>query len=437
MDAMKNFFINLLLLVVVVTVLLVMSRLPQVAVGGLALLAIGWLVLLPSGRRTLSVTAVGFSTLRDRLGSSSVIVVGIAGVVGVLVALLAMGEGFRATLESGGREDTVIVMRGGSVSESSSILVRNDIDIVSQAPGIAVDADGKPLVSAELMVPVSVRTNGGDDANIPLRGVDANAWVLRPQLKIVEGRAFKPGLRELVVGQNARDQFAGLTPGSELKLGTQVWTVVGVFASNDAYDSELWGDRQSIASTYRRGSSVSSVLAKVSGEPAIATLQASLKADPRVTVEAVTTREFFARQSEGLVSITQMVSTVVGTIMGIGAIFGALNCMFAAVMTRSREIATLRAIGFPGVPVLVSVLLETMALALVGGLLGAAIAWVVFNGYSVSTLSGFNQVAFEFQVTPALMWAGLKWALAIGFIGGLFPAVRAIRLPVTTALRES
>ena len=433
---MKNLFINAGLLVVVALMIALLAWLPVVALAA-SLLLTAWLALARSGRRTVSVTAVGISTLRNRIGSSSVIVIGIAGVVGVLVALLAMGEGFRATLQAGGRDDTAIVLRGGSVSESASILVRDDIEIVSQAPGIALDGTGNPLVSAELMVPVRVRNKREtEDGNIPLRGVDGNAWILRPQLKIIEGRAFKPGLRELVVGQSARDQFAGLNPGNDLKLGAQAWKIVGVFASGDAHDSELWGDRQSIAAVYRRGSSVSSILVKLSGASGSAPLQAALQADPRVTVTAATTREFFSKQSEGVVNITRMVGTVVAGIMGIGAVLGALNCMFAAVMTRSREIATLRAIGFQGLPVLISVLLETMLLALVGGLLGALIAWLVFNGYSVSTRSGFTQVAFQFQVTPALMWVGLQWALAIGFIGGLFPAVRAVRLPVTTALRE-
>ena len=433
---MKNLFINAGLLVVVALMIALLAWLPVVALAA-SLLLTAWLALARSGRRTVSVTAVGISTLRNRIGSSSVIVIGIAGVVGVLVALLAMGEGFRATLQAGGRDDTAIVLRGGSVSESASILVRDDIEIVSQAPGIALDGTGKPLVSAELMVPVRVRNKSEtEDGNIPLRGVDGNAWILRPQLKIIEGRAFKPGLRELVVGQSARGQFAGLNPGNDVKLGAQAWKIVGVFASGDAHDSELWGDRQSIAAVYRRGSSVSSIVVKLSGASGSAPLQAALQADPRVTVTAATTREFFSKQSEGVVNITRMVGTVVAGIMGIGAVLGALNCMFAAVMTRSREIATLRAIGFQGLPVLISVLLETMLLALAGGLLGALIAWLVFNGYSVSTRSGFTQVAFQFQVTPALMWVGLQWALAIGFIGGLFPAVRAVRLPVTTALRE-
>jgi putative ABC transport system permease protein len=383
------------------------------------------------------VTAVGIGTLRQRLGSSSVIVIGIAGVVGVLVALLAMGQGFQATLQSGGRDDTAIVLRGGSVSEAQSVMTRDDVDAIEQAPGIARGADGKPVVSAELVVAANLRKRGSDDdANAQLRGVDPAAWALRPKLKIVEGRAFRPGLRELVVGQGAHREFAGLDVGDEVKLGMQTWKVVGVFASGDAYDSELWADRREVAAAYRRGNSAESVLVKLTGAAAFAPFKAALAADPKLKVEADTTREFFARQSEGLAKVLRVVGIAVGLIMAIGAVFGALNCMFAAVAARAREIATLRAIGFRGGPVVVSVMLETMLLALLGGLLGALVVWLIFDGYTASTLNGFTDVMFRFKVDPGLVWTGLKWALAIGFVGGLFPAVRAARLPVTTALRE-
>jgi putative ABC transport system permease protein len=375
--------------------------------------------------------------LRDRLGSSLVIVIGIAGVVGVLVALLAMGEGLQATLNSGGRNDTAIVLRGGSVSESQSVLVRDDVDAIEQAAGVARDASGKPMASAELVVAANLPLrNSQDEAAAQLRGVDESAWALRPDLKIVEGRKFKPGMRELVVGEAAKRQFAGLDVGKDIKLGTQVWKVVGVFQSDGAWNSELWSDRQTVASAYRRGNSAESVLVKLTSPSAFGKFKATLAADPRLKVEASTTRDYFAKQSEGLSKIIRVVGLTVGIIMAIGALFGALNCMFAAVASRAREIATLRAIGFRGTPVVVSVMLETMLLALAGGVLGALVVWLIFNGYHASTLSGFTQLMFQFKVGPGLIWTGLKWALAIGFVGGLFPAVRAARLPVTTALRE-
>ncbi|SFK49291.1 ABC transporter permease [Rhodanobacter glycinis] len=434
---MKKFLINLGLLLLMVVALVIWTKLPWIGAVALAVLLALWMLLTRTGRQASSVTAVGMGTLRQRIGSSSVIVIGIAGVVGVLVALLAMGQGFQATLQGGGRDDTAIVLRGGSVSEAQSVMTHDDVNAIEQAPGIARDAAGKPLVSAELVVAASMRKkNSDDDGNAQLRGVDDSAWALRPNLKIVQGRKFKPGLRELVVGQGAQREFANLGVGDEVKLGRQRWKVVGVFASGDAYASELWADRKEVAADYRRGDSAESVLVKLSSASAFAPFKAALAADPKLKVEADTTKAYFAKQSAGLAKIIRIVGLVVGVIMAIGAVFGALNCMFAAVAARAREIATLRAIGFRGGPVVVSVMLETMLLALLGGVLGAVVVWLVFDGYTASTLSGFSDVVFQFKVDGALIWTGLKWALAIGFIGGLFPAVRAARLPVTTALRE-
>ncbi|HZX69610.1 MAG TPA: ABC transporter permease [Rhodanobacter sp.] len=435
---MKKFLFNLGLVVLVILAIYAWILLPWSGAIALALVFGAWLALSRSGRQAASVTAVGVSTIRQRAGSSSVIVIGIAGVVAVLVALLAMGEGLTATLASGGRADTAIVLRGGSAAESASVLTHDDVLAVEQAPGIARDAGGKPMASAELVVAANVKQKGSEqDANAQLRGVDPEAWALRPNLRIIEGRKFKPGLREMDVGQGAARQFAGMAVGDEVKLGTESWKVVGVFASGDAYDSEMWSDRQTLASAYRRGNSAESVLVRLTSAAAFDRFNAALASDPKLKVEASTTTDYFAKQSAGLAKVIRIVGLTVGIIMAIGAIFGALNCMFAAVASRAREIATLRAIGFRGVPVVVSVMLETMLLALFGGVLGALVVWLVFNGYTTSTLSGLTQVVFRFQVSPQLLWNGLKWALAIGFIGGLFPAVRAARLPVTTALRES
>lgn len=432
-----KFLINLGLVVLAVVALAIWVKLPWIGALVLAAVFALWLALTRTGRQAASVTKVGIGTLNQRLGSSLVIVIGIAGVVGVLVALLAMGEGLQATMGSGGRDDTAIVLRGGSVSESQSVLVRNDIDLIEQAPGIAHDAAGKPLASAELVVAASLpQRDSKDDGNAQLRGVDESAWALRPELKIVAGRKFKPGMREIVVGEAAHKQFAGMDVGRDVKLGNQTWTVVGIFKSDGAWNSELWADRQTVASAYRRGNSAESVLVKLTSPAAFAPFKAGLAANPQLKVEASTTKAYFAKQTEGLSKIIRVVGLTVGIIMAIGALFGALNCMFAAVAARAREIATLRAIGFRGAPVVVSVMLETMLLALAGGVLGALVVWLVFNGYSASTLNGFSQVMFKFKVGPDLIWTGLKWALAIGFVGGLFPAVRAARMPVTNALRE-
>ena len=400
-----------------------------------------WMLLTRQGRQAVSVTSVGLSTLRQRLGMSSVIVVGIAGVVAVLVALLAMSDGYRETLNKTGSADTAIVMRGASASEVMSVLDHDSVTLIPQAVGIAKDAKGQPIASPELVVAANLPLKGGsadDEGSVQLRGVGEQAWAVRPNLKIIEGRKFTPGMRELIVGKGAAKQFAGLEPGHEIRLGSQLWTVVGVFASGDAMDSEVWGDAGVVADTYRRGGSRASVTVKLADPKAFDAFKTELEANPQLKVDVSTTLDYFSKQSEGMSSFLTVIGIVVGSIMAIGAIFGALNCMFAAVAARAREIATLRAIGFRGLPVVVAVMLETMLLALLGGLLGGLLAWLVFNGYSASTLAAgtVGKLSFELKVSAELLWVGLLWALTIGFIGGLFPAVRAARLPVTTALRE-
>jgi len=407
----------------------------------LVVLLVLWLVLTRRGRQAASVANVGISTLRQRLGSSAVIVVGIAGVVGVLVALLAMAEGYSETLKKSGSADTAIVMRGASASEVMSVIDRETVVQVAQAPGIARNAKGEPIASDEIVVAANLPVRGGaadEEGSVQLRGVTEQAWAVRPQVKIIDGRKFTPGLRELIVGRGAARQFANLVPGAEVKLGTQPWKVAGVFASGDSMESEIWGDATVVADTYRRGSSRAAITVRLDDPKSFAAFKAAVESNPQIKVEAATTLDYFGKQSEGMTKIIRAMGIAVGTIMAIGAMFGALNTMFAAVAARAREIATLRAIGFPGLPVVVAVMLETMLLALVGGLIGGFLAWLIFNGYSASTMAGgsVGQLAFQLHVTPELLWTGLKWALAIGFIGGLFPAVRAARLPVTTALRE-
>lgn len=402
-----------------------------------ALLAL-WLVLTRRGRQALAVAGVGISTLPQRWGASSVIVVGIAGVVGVLVAMLAMGAGFEATLNRTGNDESAIVLRGGSMAETNSVIMRDQVPLIGQLDGIARDERGQPLVSPEASQVVSLVTRAdGLDANAQLRGVGPAAWTLRPQVKVVEGRRFEPGKRELVVGRGAARQYVGLDVGSTIDLANQPWTVVGLFESGDSHESELWADAEVLGTTYQR-TSYQSVTAKLDGAGGFDRLKASMAADPRLKLDVATTRDYYNKQSEGLTRVIEILGTVVGAIMAIGAVFGALNTMYGAVGSRAREIATLRALGFRGLPVVVAVMLETMLLALLGGLIGAALAWLVFNGYTASTLSGnFSQVMFEFQVGPELMWTGLKWALGIGLVGGLFPALRAARMPVTDALRAA
>lgn len=423
--------------------LAVWTVLPWYGVLALVVALALWLVLTRSGRLALEAARIGIASLPQRWGASSVIVVGIAGVVGVLVAMLAMGAGFEATLKQTGNDSTAIILRGGSQAETNSVITRDQVPLVSALPGIAKGPDGRPAISPELSQVVNMVTRADHtDANAQLRGVGDAAWVLRPQVKIVEGRRFNPGMRELVIGQGARkqyvdQQFNDLKPGSQIELANQIWTVVGIFASGDSHDSELWADAETLASTYRR-TAYQSVTVKLDGKDGFKTLKAAMAADPRLKLDVDTTRHYYAKQSEGLSKFLRVLGIVIGSIMAVGAVFGALNTMYAAVAGRAREIATMRAIGFRGLPVVVAVMMETMLLALIGGLVGGAIAWLVFNGYSVSTLgNNFSQVMFQFKVSPELLWNGIKWALGIGLIGGLFPALRAARLPVTEALRAA
>ncbi|WP_425602539.1 ABC transporter permease [Luteimonas galliterrae] len=438
---MKSFLRGFGLFLLVLIGIAAWLFLPWPFLLGMGVLFALWMLLTRRGRQAGSVTQIGVSTLSQRLGSSSVIVIGIAGVVGVLVAMLAMAEGYRETLRKSGSEDTAIVLRGASAAEVMSTLDRASVTVVEQAPGVARGADGRPLTSAELVVAANLPLKDGgpdEDGSVQLRGVGPQAWAVRPDVKLVEGRKFETGRREVVVGQGAKRQFAGLDVGKPIKLGSETWTVVGVFSSGDAMDSEVWGDAEVVGTTYRRGSTRTSVTARLSDPKAFKAFKAALDSDPRVDVDISTTLDYFSKQSEQMTNIIRIIGIVVGSIMAIGAVFGALNTMFATVATRAREIATLRAIGFRSVPVVVAVMLETMLLALLGGILGGVLAWLIFNGYTASTIAGgVGQLTFQFNVSPEVLWTGIKWALAIGFVGGLFPALRAAGLPVTTALRAA
>lgn len=435
---MKNQWMwNLLSVVLLAIALGVWIVLPWYAVVGVAVLLALWLLLTRSGRLSLAAARIGIASLPQRWGASSVIVVGIAGVVGVLVAMLAMGKGFQATLDSTGDDTTAIVLRGGSQAETNSVIMRDQLPLISNLPGVARDKDNRPLVSPELSQVVNLVSKAdGTDVNAQFRGVGDQAWTVHEKVKIIEGRAFKPGLREIVAGRGAQSQFRGLEVGKPLNLGNQEWTVVGIFSSGDAHDSELWTDTQTLATTYNRGA-YQSISVRTDGTAGYKQFKDAMAADPRLKLDVSTTREYYGKQGGNLSKLLEVLGKFIGTIMAFGAVFGALNTMYAAVTTRAREIATMRAIGFRGLPVVTAVMLETMLLALLGGVLGGLIAWAIFNGYSVSTLgSNFSQVVFQFRVSPELLWTGLKWALGIGLVGGLFPALRAARLPITVALRE-
>ena len=438
MNRFKGFLAGLLTVLALVAMLAVWIMLPWFAVLGIAIAVGLWLFLTRGGRLAREATKIGIAGLPQRWGASLVIVVGIAGVVGVLVAMLAMGEGFKATLDKTGGTDSAILLRAGSQAETNSVITREQVPTLSTLPGITRDAEGRPLLSPELSQVVNlVSKSDGTDVNAQFRGVGPQAWAVHDKVKIVEGRRFSAGLREIVVGQGARSQFRDMDVGKTLTLGNQTWTVVGVFATGDVHDSELWTDADTLATTYQR-SAWQSISVRTDGKAGFEQFKAAVAADPRLKLDVETTRVYYSKQGGGLTKLIDILGKVIGTIMAVGAVFGALNTMYAAVATRAREIATMRAIGFRGLPVVTAVMLETMLLALLGGLLGCAVAWLLFNGYSVSTIgSNFSAVVFKFHVSPELLWSGLKWALGIGLVGGLFPALRAARLPITTALRET
>jgi putative ABC transport system permease protein len=389
-------------------------------------------------RQALAITGLSIRSIPDRWAPSLVIVVGLAGVVAVFTALLAMSTGFESTLKATGRNDAAIILRGGSDAELNSAFDRDSTDLIKQEPGIATGADGKPLASAELMVIAELvrKDDVRHGANITLRGVEPAGFVLRPQLKIVAGRNFTPGLREMIVGQGVLKQFQGAAIGDRVRMRGSEWTVVGTFASGDAHDSEMLTDINVARSTFGRIGS-SSVLAALDGPDGFTRLKSAVAAEPRLSLDVLREQDYFSGQTKQFRKTIGLLAGVVTIIMALGAVFAALNSMYAAVATRGKEIATLRALGFGGLPVVISVMTEALLLALVGGVAGALIAYALFNNFSVSTLGqNFTQVVFDFKVTPQLVARGLIIAIIIGMIGGFMPALRAARLPVTTSLRE-
>jgi putative ABC transport system permease protein len=390
-------------------------------------------------KQLFALTFMNLKTLPQRAGPSSVIVIGIAGVVAVLVSVLAMSTGFHHTVADTGRADRVIILRGGSDAELNSNLTRNDLDTIANAPGLAKDSDGKAILSNELITVVNLpKKSTGTDSNVTLRGVGLQLTKVRPELKITEGRLFRPGVRELIAGAGAVKQFSGLSVGSILHLRNVEWTVVGIFTTNgDIHESELLADVDTVGSTLER-TGYSSAVGLLTSANAFEKFKDTLTTDPQLKVDVVREPEYYAQQSKQLTQLINVVGNTVAIIMAIGAMFGALNSMYAAVDARSLEIATLRAIGFGALPVLLSVMIEALALSIVGGILGAGLAYVFFNGNTVSTLGGaFAQVVFQITVTSTLMVTGLAWACTIGLLGGIFPALRSARLPVAEALRAT
>jgi putative ABC transport system permease protein len=378
-------------------------------------------------------------SVKARWTSTIVAVAGIAGTVGVFIAMLSLARGFKATLVSSGSADNALITRAGATSEMTSGVSIDSVKVIQDAPGIARGPEG-PLLTQEavLMAPIPLISTG-TDANVELRGVSPNVLAIRRNIKILEGRMFQPGLSELIVGKNARSTYSGLTLGSTIALGSVRWQVVGVFdAGGSSFDSEVWGDAHLLNGAYKRPDTLSqSVTVHLTSPAALQQLKDSLTADPRLNVDVTREIDYYSKQSTRMTTLITILGGFVAGIMAIGAVFGALNTMYSAVAERGREIATMRALGFGAAAVVFSFLIEALLISFVGGGI-ACLAVLPLNGLTTSTMNfqTFSNLAFAFKITPELLVKGIVFALVMGVIGGLLPAVRAARLPVATALRE-
>jgi putative ABC transport system permease protein len=387
-----------------------------------------------------AVTVMNLSNVRERLGSTLVALVGVAGVVTVVAGVLSINEGFRAVLQRAGADDVAIVLRGGATDEMTSGFGLAETRVIADAQQIARDDNGA-IVSSELYVMFDVPLKStGTAANVPLRGVNAAAAPnLRQDFEITAGRMFTPGTFEVIVGRGAASEFAGVEVGETIRAGTTAWNVVGHFRDRGSVaESEVWTDAPVLQGAYNRGTSYQSVRARLASPQALQAFKDALTSDPRLNVRVFTERQYYEEQSRTMTAIVGTVGMVIAVLMGLGAIFAAVNTMYSAVSTRSREIATLRALGFGAFPVVVSVLVESALIGAAGGALGMAIAYFAFNGLQASTLNftSFSQITFAFTVTPQLAVQALVYALVLGLLGGLFPSIRAARQPIVRGLRE-
>ena len=387
-----------------------------------------------------AVTAMNLRNIPQRWSSSMVAVLGIGGVTLVLVALLSIAAGFKVALEGSGSEDVAIIMRAGSTNELSGGFGVDTVTVVSDAPGIRHDAQNKPLLSPELYVLVDGRMRGKDaSTNLPLRGVGQMAPQVRKSFKLVQGTMFHPGTNEIIVGDGVVKQYEGLEVGKTVRWGNANWNVVGRFTDGGGIaESEAWGDTPIVQQAWRRGNSFQSIRVKLKNTESLKTLKDALSKDPRVRVGVQTERTFYADQQKLMSTIINTVGWALAIMMGVAALFAALNTLYNAVATRVREIATLRAMGFNGWAVMISVLVEAMILGAVGGLIGGLLAFLTFNGMHSSTMNwaSFSQMTFAFTVTPQLMITGIVYGLILTFIAGILPGIRAARLPITAGLRE-
>ncbi len=386
-----------------------------------------------------SITKFGLMSIPQRRGAVAATVIGIAGVVAVFVGVLSIAAGFKRAMTASGSPDAAIVLRSGSDSEMVSGFGRTETRVIADAPGVARNAQG-PLSSAELFVIINLpKRSTGTDANVPLRGVEGAAMEVRDQLKISSGRMFSWGRNEVIVGAGAAREFAGLEIGSQIKVGWDTWPVVGIFSANGGIaESEIWTDAKVLQGAYNRGESYQSVYTRLASAGAFQQFKDSLTTNPQLNVKVIRQSDYYADQSQTLTRLITTLGYLIAFLMAVGAVFGALNTMYSAVAARTREIATLRALGFGSGAVVVALMIESLVLALLGGAVGAGISFAAFNNFHAATMNwqSFSQVTFAFAVTPHLLIQGVVWAASIGLIGGLFPAIRAARQPIAAALRE-
>ena len=391
-------------------------------------------------RQIIAVTAMNLRALPLRVTPSLVSIIGIAGVVLILIALLSISEGFRRTLELSGSDHVAIVLRGSSSAELTSSFSQEQVQIIEQAPGIA-RAGKEPVVSAELYTTVDQpKRSTGTAANAPFRGIERAGPQTRAHFQLIAGRMFATGRYEVIVGRSAAQTLSGLAVGRVVKWGNNEWRIVGEFADGGSVsESEIWTDVHVLQSAYSRGDTYQTVRVLLTGAGSFGAFKDRLTTDPRLSVNVLTEREFYAAQSVLLSTLVRGAGTVLALLMGVGAVFGALNTMYSAVAARGTEIATLRALGFGGLPVAVSVMSEALILGLIGGALGAAVAYLGFDGLQTSTINyqSFTQVSFAFRVTPVLILTGTGYALLLALIGGLFPAIHAARRPIIMGLRQA
>ena len=390
-------------------------------------------------RQATAIFRINMGTLTQRLGSSFVVVAGIAGVVGVLVSVLALGNGLQQTFAATGRADRAIVIAKGAFSEGNSLLSQDAVSTVASAAGVSKDAAGHALVSREFVTQLRlVALADRVPKNVILRGMEPRGLAIRPELRIVEGRAFQAGRHEVMVGRVLQSQFDGLRIGDSVPIQNDRWTIVGSFRveGGGAHDSEIMGDAASLLSVYHRAN-YQSMIVRLSTPSSEARLEAALAKNPSLSVEVHREDQYFADQSKGIVRLLKALGYFVGAIMAIGAVFAALNTMYSAVDAQLTMLATLRALGFKASAVLIAIFWESFLLALIGALAGTAMAWLLFNGHTVNMMGSIgSQTVFTLHISAQMLVLGAAWSILIGFIGGLFPALRAARMPVSVALRE-